>query len=115
MLCDIWGGCWYLGFEGLEKFVLVTDTAAQSGQLALCCLLGALLCQEGCVCHQVRALSTLRKSPEAGLYNHPQHWYWKLRFLDISGSGLVTTTDRSQEAGWMVLHCEVSTVFVGSE
>ena len=35
-------------------------TAAQSGKLALCSLFGGLLCQEGCIGHQMRAFTTLK-------------------------------------------------------
>lgn len=69
----LWGSSEYLDFERLEEFVFMSDTAAQSGKLALCCLLSALLCQESCICHQMRALTALYTTQEADLDHTPQH------------------------------------------
>lgn len=57
--------CSYLGFQSFEQLILVSHTTAQSGKLALCHLLGTLLCQEGCIRYQVRALTTLSTHQEA--------------------------------------------------
>ena len=69
----------HLGLEGLQQVILVGRTAAQGGELALCCISGGLLCQEGSICNQVRAFTTLHQIdkpselPDVGVSKDSNH------------------------------------------